>query len=215
MSDFKHDFVRAFKHPLATADPAELGRLVAEMSDAGRQTLLREGVEADHIALSGALDLRYVGQWHELTLAVELPIDLDASALAFHVEHDRLFGHSSPGAQVEVLAVRVSAVGQTRKPALTAADTADGGDGTPIATRPVWSPVARALVDTPVHDGQSLHPGATVTGPAIVELSNTTIVVPDAFTLNVDAYGAFAVHSGERGAAFAARLEGALSGARS
>jgi N-methylhydantoinase A len=185
------------------------------MSNTGHQTLLREGVDTDRISLRGALDLRYVGQWHELTLAVELPIDLNASALAFHVEHDRLFGHSSPDAEVEVLAVRVSAIGETRKPALTAIDETTAGEAAALATRPVWSPAARALVDTPVHDGQSLRPRAMVGGPAIVELSNTTIVVPEAFTLDVDAYGAFAVHTGERGAAFATRLDGTLSGATS
>ena len=208
MSDFKHDHVRAFKSSLADADPAQLARLVREMSDDGRETLLREGVPAAAIALRGALDLRYVGQWHELTVSVALPIDPAEVGAAFHAEHDRLFGHCSPQAPVEVLAVRVSAVGETVKPAMTAPEPGDADSAAPPGSRPVWSTSARALVDTPVHDGQAMGAGTTVPGPAIIELSNTTIVVPEAFTLDVDAYGAFAVHRGERGAAFAAQLRG-------
>ena len=74
----------------------------------------------------------------------------------------------------------------------------------------MWDPDERALVPTPVWDGRTLAVSATLDGPAIVELASTTIVVPRGFTLDVDAYGAFAVHSGERGAAFARRLEGVV-----
>lgn len=88
-------------------------------------------------------------------------------------------------------------------------------DDAQVGTRQTWSTKARALVETPVYNGQVLRPGATVAGQAIVELANTTIIVPEQFSLEVDAYGAFVVHSGERGAEFAARLRAPLSGAAS
>ncbi len=207
MSDFKHDHVRAYKTPLADADPGRLRALFDEMTRAGRDTLAREGVGAGAVELRPALDVRYVGQWHELTVDVELPLDPDAAAAAFHAEHDRLFGHASPGAPVEVLALRLSAIGRTEKPALRSGPDEPEVDAR-RGERPVWDADERALVPTPVWDGQRLSVSATLDGPAIVELSSTTIVVPRGFTLDVDAYGAFAVHSGERGAAFARGLEG-------
>ncbi|MCW3016967.1 MAG: 5-oxoprolinase [Solirubrobacterales bacterium] len=211
MSDFKHDYVRAYKAALAAADGAQLAALFDDMGTTGRDTLKREGVPADRIELRAALDLRYIGQWHELTVAVELPLDLTEAAEAFHREHDRLFGHASPGAPVEVLAVRLGAIGRTEKPGLTGTDEVDPDRDVQIGTRPVWSATERALVDAPVWDGSALPAGFTFNGPAIVELSSTTIVVPEHFTLDVDAYGAFAVHSGERGAAFAAQLHGVVA----
>ena len=43
------------------------------------------------VELRAALDLRYIGQWHELTVPVELPLDVDGRReAAFHAEHDRL-----------------------------------------------------------------------------------------------------------------------------
>ncbi|HEY4278948.1 MAG TPA: hydantoinase/oxoprolinase family protein, partial [Conexibacter sp.] len=125
MSDFKHDDVRAYKTPLADASLERLNGLVDEMVLDGQATLAREGVPASGVELHAALDLRYVGQWHELTVAVELPLDLDAAAAAFHVEHDRLFGHSSPGQPVELLAVRLGVVGRTEKPDPTEVPDAD------------------------------------------------------------------------------------------
>ncbi|EHN12950.1 N-methylhydantoinase A [Patulibacter medicamentivorans] len=209
MSDFKHDGVRAYKTPLAMADESRIAALIDEMERAGRDTLAREGVPADRAEVRGALDLRYVGQWHELTVPIDLPVDRQAVAAAFHEEHDALFGHSSPEQPVELLAVRLVAIGRTEKPGLTEAGPDTGSvEAALLDTRPVWSAAARALVPTPVHDGAALPSGARLTGPAIVELPSTTIVVPDGFVLDVDAYGAFAVHEGERGAAFAAGLHG-------
>ena len=74
----------------------------------------------------------------------------------------------------------------------------------------MWDPDERAHRPTPVWDGRQLTVSSTLSGPAVVELSNTTIVVPRGFALDVDAYGAFAVHSGERGAEFARRLGGVV-----
>jgi N-methylhydantoinase A len=179
------------------------------MSAVGRATLSREGVSVPAVEMRAWLDLRYVGQWHELTVAVELPLDMAAVAAAFHAEHDRLFGHASPGSQIEMLAVRLSAAGRTEKPDLTRGPERAGLDS-PGGERPMWDPDERAHRPVPVWDGRRLSVASTLSGPAIVELSNTTIVVPRGFTLDVDAHGAFAVHSGERGAEFARRLEGAV-----
>ena len=162
MSDFKHDYVRAYKTPLADADPARLRALFEEMSAAGRDTLAREGMTGEAVELRAALDLRYIGQWHELTVAVELPLDVDAAAAAFHAEHDRLFGHASPGAPVEVLALRLGAVGRTEKPELGSGPDdleADARRG----ERPVWDPDERAFVPAPVWDGRTLPVSSTLT----------------------------------------------------
>jgi N-methylhydantoinase A len=198
MSDFKHDFVRAYKATIDDADMTRIGQLLAEMEEQGRQILAGERVAADRIEVSSSLDLRYVGQWHELTLPVA---DLDPRriATAFHAEHDHLFGYSTDEMPVEVLACRVTTTGITVKPEHAAAVEAAGADAAQTGERPVWSPLERRLVDTPVLDGRALGAGATLSGPAIVELANTTIVVLDGFELLVDSYGSFVLYAGERG----------------
>jgi N-methylhydantoinase A len=209
LSDFRHDYVRAHTTALVDADPVELGALFEGMSSVGRDTLAREGVTGRAVEMRTWLDLRYIGQWHELTVAVDVPLDVAAVATAFHEEHDRVFGHASPGAQIEMLALRLSAMGRTEKPEL-ARGPDDVEIDAPGGERPMWDPDERAHRRTPVWDGRQLTVSSTLSGPAIVELSNTTIVVPRGFTLGVDAHGAFAVHSGERGAEFARRLGGAV-----
>jgi N-methylhydantoinase A len=207
MSDFKHDDVRAYKSLLAEADLERLDGLFAEMAVAGRATLVRERIAEADAEAQAALDLRYVGQWHELTVPVERPIDREQVAAEFHRQHDLLFGYSSPAMPVELLSARTTTVGRTDKPATR--DFAGGESDAERAvrgTRPVWSPSARAMVATPVYDGRALGPGATLAGPAVVELMNTTIVVLEGFDLVVDRFGSFVLYAGARGRELAEQL---------
>ena len=211
MSDFKHDFVRAYATPLASADAAHLGSLLAEMEAEGRAVLARELVDESRVGIRSALDLRYVGQWHELTVPIAA-VEPAAILETFHAQHDRLFGYSSPEMPVELLAVRTTAVGSTAKPPITelaGAGVADA-DAARSGTRPVWDPQAQAMRETPVYEGLALAAGSRVAGPAIVELANTTIVVLAAFELTVDAYGSFVLAAGAARGRVAAGIAEAL-----
>ncbi|MHB1810379.1 MAG: hydantoinase/oxoprolinase family protein, partial [Solirubrobacteraceae bacterium] len=118
MCDFQHDEVRALKRLLAELEPAELRQALEQLAEQGRGTLLGEGVDEADIAFQASVDLRYVGQWHELR--VELPWspgqapEIPDIAERFHREHDRTFGYSSGASPIECLAVRIAALGRTR-----------------------------------------------------------------------------------------------------
>jgi N-methylhydantoinase A/oxoprolinase/acetone carboxylase beta subunit len=79
-------------HTLAPG--AELSTAIAAVAEEARR---RVGPDA---AVETAVDCRYVGQSHELTVAA--PAD-------FPAEHERRNGHARPGAAVEVVAVRARA----------------------------------------------------------------------------------------------------------
>ena len=114
---------------------------------------------------------------------------------------------------VEALAVRVSALGLTTKPALGARSRGGPRGLGAAAAAPGLVAGQRGLRETPVYDGPALGPGSAVAGPAVVELANTTIVVLDGFDLSVDRFGAFVLASGERGRELASRLAGAAAAA--
>ncbi len=96
---------------------------LAAVADVAR-SLLRSGT-ADVVT---AVDCRYAGQSHELTVA-----DVDS----FHTEHERQNGFARPDAPVEVVAVRATLL---REPALDLADLPVPDD------RAAFQPVAGARV---------------------------------------------------------------------
>lgn len=79
--------------PCAPDDPA-VARALAEVAQWAR-ALVGAGAHVEP-----ALDCRYVGQSHEITVP---------EAAAFAAEHERRNGHARPGAPVEVVAVRARA----------------------------------------------------------------------------------------------------------
>jgi N-methylhydantoinase A len=210
MSDFKHDFVRAYKSELAQVDEQRLRSLFAELEHEGRAVLEREHVDAAQVSIRTALDLRYVGQWHELTVSI-VATDPRSIRTAFDAQHDRLFGYTSAESPVELLAVRSTAIGSTSKPPLHQLDGRGAGDAAAaqIGTRGAWSPGERSMQETPVYDGLALAAGAQLPGPAIVELANTTIVVLAGFRLSVDQYGSFILAAGDESTALTAGIANA------
>ncbi len=57
--------------------------------------------------------------------------------------------------------------------------------------RKMFDPVQKSMVDVPVYEGDHMKAGAEITGPAIVELTTTTIIVPSEFHMKLDENGNF------------------------
>ncbi|MBW7851361.1 MAG: hydantoinase/oxoprolinase family protein [Rhodospirillales bacterium] len=197
-TDLKHDFVRSYTTLLGddTVDRAHLAGLLDAMASEAAAVLASEGIGEAQRRFIYALDLRYQGQYHEVT--VEVPEAWlregawGAVRDAFHDRHDRLYGYSlrDEGTPVQLVSLRLGAVGETDKPPLVA-DPPSGADAGHArkGTRPVFQPDTGGFADTPVFDGDRLRHGNRLAGPAIIEKVTTTIFLPAGFTLRVDAQG--------------------------
>jgi N-methylhydantoinase A len=200
LSDLQHDFVRSCVGPLEELDPARLAALVGELAAAGEEQLRRERVAPERIAHEVALDLRYLKQYHEVTLQVPreavLRGDVAAIAAAFHREHDRLFGYdlAAEGTGLELINVRVRSIGRTDKPGLPMLSEA-GPDPARArkGIRRAFVPEARRFAELPVYDGHRLGAGNVIPGPSLIDRTDTTIFVSAAYTARVDRHGSLVV----------------------
>ena len=97
LSDFRHDHVRTFRSLLHAAKGEELLALFQEMEQEGRQLLAAEGVARNRISELRSMDLRYLGQHHEVAVSVEeqeiASADFDRIAARFHRRHEQLCRH--------------------------------------------------------------------------------------------------------------------------
>jgi len=82
---------------------------------------------------------------------------------------------------------QVLAVARLAHHAFAAAPT-NGAGTTARTTRTVRWP-GSGEQDTAIHDVGTLHPGARVDGPAVIEATDTTIAVPPGWAFSVDEYG--------------------------
>jgi N-methylhydantoinase A len=171
LCDLQHDVVRSFVGPLESFDGQRLSSLVAQMATQGEGQLYDEA--ASEIEHRVALDLRYLGQYHEVTVAIPADVlerlDTPAIAQAFHAEHDRLYGYDleAEGTGLELINVRVRSLGRTAKPSFPRLPAGEE-DATPArkASRRAFVPESGSFAEVPVFDGLALRCGNALAGPA-------------------------------------------------
>jgi N-methylhydantoinase A len=105
----------------------------------------------------------------------------------FHQVHDRTFGFNYRGQQdVELVNLRVRAVGRQDRPQLKAAEDARP-PAAPFAGRKVyWR--STGWIDVPLFRRAELALDQHIGGPAIVEEYGATTVMPPSWSLHTDRY---------------------------
>lgn len=215
MGDLKHDFVRTFVSPLKTADWAKLGGIFDEMIAEGAAMLTEEGIPEDKHDFFIKFDCRYLKQYHEVSFVVPREFvdkgDDKAIVESFHKEHNRLYGYSleEQDVAVEIINVRVQAVGTTDKPQIQ--DMERGGDDPSAAQkgeRSVYIPEDQDFSTIPVYDGHQLKNGNKIPGPAMIEEVTTAIFVSSSFDCVVDKFGSFVLYRKGREDLVAETLKG-------
>jgi N-methylhydantoinase A len=170
----------------STALGEQYSALKAELED----WLERHGAGAGPAAIRPAVDMRYVGQSYEIEVAVE-PAWLEpgggaALLAAFHEAHERAYGHADREAPAEIVNLRAQLrAGRPRVPLGEAPPCS--GPPPPRQTRRIWLDGGPA--EARVFDRAALGAGARLTGPAIVEQPDTTVLVPGGHTGEVDRLG--------------------------
>ena len=175
-SHMVHDFVTACFAPAREA-AGRVGDILTQLTEEARRRLTDDGVPAEDRDIQTAFDLRYRGQAFELTVgaAAGPPTEemLERAIADFHQLHEQRYAYCQPEATVDLVAVRVRAVGLIRK---TAASFQLGGAARPAGSRDVY--LDGAWRNIAVHDYDALRPDSSLAGPAIIEQPYTTIFVP-------------------------------------
>ncbi len=193
LADVVHTGVAAVLEPLHTAAEA-WATTASQLENEGRVAVLGQGVTEDALRFVRSADLRYLGV--DSVLNVVAPCAEPSHAEweeRFATQHQRLFGFKRPGHLLELVNVRVEAIGSTqgslaREPA--------AGPGLPAVaaqaqgTAQVWFDVAGRLSthETPIFVRQELAPGAVVSGPALITEAVSTVVVDPGWSAQVDAH---------------------------
>jgi 5-oxoprolinase (ATP-hydrolysing) len=154
-----------------TMSHAEL--LLEQLSSTASQQVEDEGIPTDRIEVTPFLDLRYQGTDAFLTIARPTSGDYAAS---FAQEHQRRYGYIHHDRPLEVVAVRVEAVGRSSTP-VSASRRVTASHPTARESTQTW--FHGHCRSTAVYDRHALRAGDRVEGPAIItEDVSTTVIDP-------------------------------------
>ena len=195
------DVLHIFEHTEIMPTPVPARRIndnLDELEKKAARLMKSEGIAAHRHRFEFSLDVRHKGQINEVELLLpwdRLPTNYDAALRKqFVARYEKLYGRGSAlaGAQLEIVVCRLRARALTPRPRLVKSKSASKSIPREAIRKPrpiQWS----SLKKTPVYDGEKLAVGNTVKGPAIVETSDTTVVVHPRRTLRVDALGNFEI----------------------
>jgi N-methylhydantoinase A len=194
LSDLKHDYLRSYIIPLRRTDLNVVNVIFEEMETAGRKMLLEEGVPPGSIGFRRSADMRYIGQFKEVE--IDLPgkllnqMDIPFLEKLFSTKHQQLFTFSDPSRELEILTLKVKAIGKTPRPFIKENPLEDHNPEHALKCfRSVFFTEAKDFLNTKIYNGGLLKPGNLLQGPAVVEEMAMTLVIPPKFKFKVDQYG--------------------------
>jgi N-methylhydantoinase A len=189
------EFNRSYPCSAHQMDFAKLNRVFEEMQSEARAKLMHVAESKDDIIMNRSADMRYHGQFHELES--DMPggklggAEIQAALSAFDKRHEQLYAFAMPGREVEFFTFRLRARVRAKKP-ITMSLRAEG-NGDPahaLKTRRTCFFEGKPE-DTPVYDGERLRNRDAILGPALIQETTTTVVVPERYRCVVDATGTY------------------------
>lgn len=192
VSNIEYDNAQTFLEPLASADVPRGNEILERLTISGLKQMVSDGFSETDCEVHYSADMRYVGQSSELE--VPIPEILSESVLreielAFHAEHERVYGYAPPDAPIEFVNLRAVHV---RAPSL------DVGQSFGSLTSPATSEqparkrrcyFSEGDFETPVFSREQLPTSFRTMGPAIIQQEDTTMVLYPGYSCHIDEIG--------------------------
>jgi N-methylhydantoinase A len=186
LSTLRYDYGATLMRELSALDPSGLRKVI----ETARERLLGSFAEFKsdiaHVKFELEVEARYVGQFHELNITVgeaDLLVPVNGHLrTAFHDAHMEAYGFNQPECEVEVVNLRVTAVGVVKGQAARTDYAATPASFVARAPRQIWDHGAEewrsatSYMLAEQHDAPTR--AASVKGPALIDLPTSTVLVP-------------------------------------
>ena len=190
MADVIKDYTKTIMLP-GDSPLEQITALFEPMKKQAFDDLVHEGIAKHDITIEPALDLRYQGQSFELSIPFTPEV-----IQQFHRQHQHAYGYSSPDTQIEIVNLRLKAIGEVPSPQINPLpEVSPDPTKAWLENRPVM--LTAGETPTPRYDGEKLQPGNMVLGPALVIHPDTTILLEKGDQARVDPFLNLIISVGE------------------
>jgi N-methylhydantoinase B len=191
LADTRHDFVDTVSKSVADVSPAEVKAILARQAESGRALLRDEGVIIHAIEVRHEADMMFQGQSHLFSIPIDGErFDAERVLAEFIDAYRRHFAIDRPSNTAVLVNLRTAVIGRRESIDLHAVAAK------PVAAeqRSVEREVRQIYVDGAWHNAtiylrQELTTGMQISGPAIIEQSDSTILIDLHSSAEVDRWG--------------------------
>lgn len=188
-TNVRHDLTQTFYQAMQATTLEKLEAVYEQLEEQGRASLRAEEVPGEQMGFLRTADMRYIGQEYSVNVPVSFASEedgLEAITARFHAAYKTRYGHSTPGAPIEFVNLRVAAFGKLER-RTASFRPAKEGQGYETGTRNVI--FHAQAVPTTFYRRDRLPIGITLAGPHVIEEETATTVVPPGWISRVDELG--------------------------
>jgi N-methylhydantoinase A len=189
--------VRSHRVTLSDFDAAGVNALL-EACTATATDVVRRAVPEGELAIRRVVDVRYIGQGHELQLPLPegalRPADAARLREQFETMYGSIYGVTMPDQDVEFVTWSVTVTAPSDAPGPVKSVQKHPATA-PRSRRDVYEPALGRMTEFGVYRRDELAAGSALAGPALIEEGQTTTVVPASFTCFVDGEGYLVMES--------------------
>jgi N-methylhydantoinase A len=188
-SAISFEISRAAPADLDDLDYAHTWAMLQEMDHEASALVAGAGVDDTTVSRKLSVMMRYIGQGYEIETVIGPEVVCEGAhevlLNAFVDAYKRRYGRSED-MPVEILSWRLAVEGPRTElgDTLMRREVDRKAVGQPSGRRPAW--FGDQFLETPVYQRAALAPGVRITGPAIIEETESTTILPPIFSLSVD-----------------------------
>jgi N-methylhydantoinase A len=199
LTDLRRDYVHTYLLSLEADTTETIVSQFRSMVAEARVNFERDGlaIKDKSLSMEYLLDMRYQGQEHTVKIPVDIsgaPLDVSRIANLFHTAYEKRYTYRLSNA-IQIVNFHLVARVLVPKPDLPKR-TATGRrlQDALIGSRRVDFDDAKGATEAAIYDGTLLEPGMEVQGPAVIQESAVTLVVPAGDQVRIDDYGSYHIH---------------------
>ena len=185
-TDIRRDLTSNFFSPATKTSAEAIQAVFDQLVNEGKGLMAEEEVTEDDMYFAMSADIRYIGQEYFVNIPIKPPFDIATIDADFHDAYKIRYGHSTPGAPIEFVNLRLTAFGRVESETMGFQPKADAGDPVTGVREVIFD---GQTLTTTILNRDAMPIGAQYQGPLIIDESSATTIIPPGYDVVVDQFG--------------------------
>ena len=184
-TDIRRDLTVNFYQNFQSLEKEKLLENYNKLKDEATNLLKSENVNENDMSFNLTADMRYIGQEYYVNVDINEPFDLGQINKNFHSTYEKQYGHSTPEGPSEFINLRLIATGKIKKSESVKS----------IENDKIINDSKRKIIfnqkefETKVYARHNIKNNEKLEGPAVIEESTATTVIPPNYSITKDDFG--------------------------
>ena len=184
-TDIRRDLTVNFYQNFQSLEKEKLLQNFNKLKDEAIALLKSENVNENDMSFSLTADMRYIGQEYYVNVDINEPFDLNEINNNFHKTYEKQYGHSTPEGPSEFINLRLIATGKIKK--TDSVKSIENDKTIKDSKRKII--FNQKEYETKIYARHNIRVNESFEGPAVIEESTATTVIPPNYSIIKDEFG--------------------------